>query len=99
MYDLIIRGLDHFLSAGAEGLWALALIYLTSSRSSSTDHGGSISWISLRQFSLLLVLAAWTHIVADVLEHGGPPQIVSGIQALIRFFFYSLYTLPVLDSI
>lgn len=85
MYDPINPGFYHFWSSGVVGLLGLALIYLTSSQSSSTDQGGSISWISLRQFYLLFVLAAWTHIVADVIEHGGLPKIISGIQGLTEF--------------
>ncbi|ESS05675.1 MAG: hypothetical protein A07HB70_02153 [uncultured archaeon A07HB70] len=85
MYDPINPGFYHLWSSGLAGLLGLAWIYLTSSRSPSTDRGGSISWISIRQFYGLLLLAVWTHIAADVVEHGGAPSAISGAQGAIRF--------------
>jgi hypothetical protein len=85
MHEFIHRGLYHFWSSGLAVLLGLVSIYLTSSRSRSEDRDGSISWMSSRQFYLLLLLAVWVHIPADVIEHGGPPKIISGIQGLIEF--------------
>lgn len=85
MYDPINPGFYHLWSSGLAGLLGLAWIYLTSSRSQSTDQDGSTSWISIRQFYGLLLLGAWTHIAADVIEHGGAPNAVSGAQGAIRF--------------
>jgi hypothetical protein len=85
MYDPINPGFYHFWSSGVVGLLALSLIYLTSSQSSPTDRDGYISWISIRQFCLLLLLAVWTHIGADVIEHGGLPKVLSGSRGLIKF--------------
>jgi hypothetical protein len=85
MHGLIHRGLYHFWSSGLAVLLGLVLIYLISSRSRSEDHDGSISWMSSRQFYLLLLLGVWVHIPADVIEHGGPPKIISGLRGLIEF--------------
>jgi hypothetical protein len=84
MVDLT-PGLYHFLSSGLAGLLGLVLIRLTSSSESPAAPGGSTGWISSRQFLLLLVLAAWTHIFADVLEHGHLPRIGEGIAGLVRW--------------
>lgn len=85
MYDPIHPGFYHLWSSGLAGLLGLAWIYLTSSRSPSTARDGSTSWISTRQFYGLLLLAAWTHIAADAVEHGGAPKAISGAQGAIRF--------------
>lgn len=85
MYDPIHPGLYHFWSSGLAVFLGLVLIYSTSPRSQSEDRDGSISWMSSRQFYLLLLLAVWVHIPADVIEHGGPPKIVSGMKGLIEF--------------
>ncbi|MFT4881068.1 MAG: hypothetical protein ACI9HI_001069 [Salinirussus sp.] len=85
MYDPIHPGLYHLWSSALVGLLGLVWIYLTSSPSQSTGHGGSTSWISTRQFYGLLLLAVWTHIGADVVEHGWLPRAVSGAQGAINF--------------
>lgn len=72
----------HFWSSALVGLLALASMRLISSRYSRTDHGGSTSWISSRRLSLLLLLSVWTHIFADVIEHGFLPKVVSGLSGL-----------------
>lgn len=77
--------LFHFLSSGLVGLSGLALIYLISSSTSRTAHGGSTDWISSRQFLLLLLLAVWTAIFVDVAEHGHLPRIGEGIAGLTRW--------------
>ena len=81
----------HFWSSGLVGLLGLAWIYSTSTGSSSADRDGSTSWISSRQFFSLLVLSAWTHIFADVIEHGGPPGIVQGMQGLTDFLLSEVF--------
>lgn len=85
MYEPINPALYHFWSSGLVGLLGLVLIQLISSQSSSTAQDGSSDWISSRQFFLLLLLAVWLHIPADVVEHGYPPRTVSGLQGLTDF--------------
>jgi hypothetical protein len=41
--------------------------------------------MSSRQFLLLLLLATWTHIFADVVEHGYAPRTIEGITGLLRW--------------
>jgi hypothetical protein len=41
--------------------------------------------MSSRQLLLLLVLSAWTHIVADVVEHGYAPRTVEGVSGLLQW--------------
>jgi hypothetical protein len=85
MYDPINPGLYHLWSSALVGLLGLVWIYLTSSPSQSTGQDGFISWISTRQFCGLLLLAVWTHIAADVIEHGFLPRAISGAQGVINF--------------
>jgi hypothetical protein len=85
MYDPINPVWYHFWSSSLVGLLGLLLISLISSRSQSTDLDGSTNWISSQRFYLLLLLAVWLHIPLDIIEHGGPPKIVSGINGLTDF--------------
>lgn len=80
-----IRWLYHFSSSGLVGLLALALMRSISSSTSSTARDGSTNWISSRQFLLLLLLAAWTSIFADVVEHGHLPRIGEGLAGLAQW--------------
>lgn len=73
----------HFWSSALVGLLGLASMRLISWRSSRTAPDGSTSWISLRRLSLLLVLSVWTHIFADVVEHGFLPRAGRGIGGMI----------------
>ncbi|MFD1632342.1 hypothetical protein ACOZ4L_06060 [Haloplanus ruber] len=82
MYDPIHPGFYHFWSSALVGLLGYLSICLISSVSQSTDLRGCGTSISLRQFYLLLVLAVWTHIIADVIEHGYLPRIGWGLQGL-----------------
>jgi hypothetical protein len=90
MYDPINPAWYHFWSSGLVGLLGLVLIYLTTSRSQSTAQDGCTGWISSRQFYLLLLLAVWLHIPADMAEHGYPPRILSGMEGLVEFVTRSL---------
>mgnify|MGYP007124914555 FL=1 len=85
MYDPINPGFYHFWSSGLAGLLGLVLMRSISSSKRSTAHDGSIGWMSSRQFLLLLVLAAWTHIAADVIEHGHLPRIDEGLAGLLSW--------------
>jgi hypothetical protein len=85
MYEPIHPGFYHLWSSALVGGLGLAWIYLTSSPSQSTARDGSISWISTRQFYGLLLLAVWTHIIADIIEHRGLPSAISGAQGAISF--------------
>lgn len=87
MYEPLHPGLYHFWSSGLVGLLALALMYLISSRSSQTARDGSTNSISSRQFLLLLFLSVWTHIFADVIEHGSLPKIIEGVNGAISALF------------
>ncbi len=82
MYDPIHPAFYHFWSSALAASLGLALIYLSSSGKQSGDHGGSISWMSSRQFYSLLLLSVWMHIPADVVEHGFLPRIGSGMRGL-----------------
>ncbi|MFC7139479.1 hypothetical protein ACFQMA_06450 [Halosimplex aquaticum] len=73
----------HFWSSALVGLLGLASMRLISWRYSSTAPDGSTSWISSRRVCLLLLLSVWTHIFADVIEHGFLPKIGSGLGGLI----------------
>lgn len=73
----------HFWSSALVGLLALASMRLISWRSSRTDPDGSTSWISSRRVSLLLVLSVWTHIFADVVEHGFLPRVNRGLDGMM----------------
>lgn len=77
--------LYHFLSSGLVGLLGLALMRSTSSSTSSTAPDGSTNWISSRQFLFLLLLAVWTSIFADVVEHGHLPRIGEGLAGLAQW--------------
>lgn len=85
MYEVYYRGLYHLLSSGSVGLLAWLLMYSTYSPFSSPARGGSTSSISWSQLRVPLLLAVWTHIIADIVEHGGPPEVVAGITGLLRF--------------
>lgn len=85
MYDALNAVFYHFWSSGLVGLLGLALMRSISSSTWSTDRDGSIGWMSSRQFLLLLCLAAWTHIVADVIEHGHLPRIEEGVAGLLSW--------------
>jgi hypothetical protein len=67
------------------GLLAWALISLTSTEQSLADHAGSTGWTYWSHLRLPLVLAAWTHIIADIIEHGELPRAVNGARMLVRF--------------
>ena len=85
MYEPLNPGFYHFWSSGLAGLLGLVLIRSMSSNTPSTARDGSTGWMSSRQFLLLLVLAAWTHIVADVIEHGHLPRIDEGLAGLLSW--------------
>lgn len=85
MYEPVNPGFYHFWSSALVGSLGYLSIYLTSLGTQSTDQDGSAVSISSRQFYLLLLLAVWTHILADVVEHGSLPQINRGIQGLLGY--------------
>lgn len=87
MIDPFHPGLYHLWSSGSVGLLAWLLMRATSSGSSSTAHGGSTSSTCWSQLRIPLLLAVWTHIIADLIEHGGLPRIASGLSELLRFLF------------
>lgn len=91
MYDPIHPAFYHFWSSGLVGLLGLASIYLISTRRSSAARDGSTNWMSSRRLYLLLLLAAWTHIPADVIEHGNGPRISNGIRQLAAFLHQLLF--------
>jgi hypothetical protein len=84
MIDAYHRGLYHFVSSGAVGLLAWLLICWISSSSSSTGHAGSTGSTWRWHWRIPLLLAVWTHIVADVVEHGNLPRLASGVMELFR---------------
>jgi len=83
MTELLVRVAYHFLSSALVGSLALAWISSTGSRSSRPARGGFTSSISSRQWCSLLVLSVWTHIFADVLEHGSLPKIADGLTGAL----------------
>lgn len=92
MYDPIHPVFYHFWSSGLVGLLGLGLMYLISSLQPSTAPNGSVNWMSLPRFCLLLLLAVWVHIPADIIEHGYQPRIASGIAGLIEFLLSILHS-------
>jgi hypothetical protein len=83
MNDLVLRVFYHLWSSSLAGSLALASISLTASRSSRADRDGFTNWIYSRRFALALVFSVWTHIGADVIEHGSAPKICEGIRGVI----------------
>jgi hypothetical protein len=86
MYIPIDRVWYHFWSSALAGVLVLALIHLISSRLSSPDRDGYINWIYLRRLRLALLFSVWTHIFADIFEHGYFPRIIAGLTGAVQTF-------------
>lgn len=93
MYDPISPWFYHFWSSGFVGLLAWLWISSTSTKQLEEDQNGLTNWTFWSQLRLPLLLAVWTHITADVIEHGYPPRIINGMQQLIRFLLDHLLDL------
>lgn len=93
MLDLFVRGLYHFVSSGFVGWLVWRSTGSMSSGSWSTGLTGSTSSISWSRLRLALLSAVWTHIIADMVEHGYPPKLHEGIAGFGRWLIDLLATL------
>jgi hypothetical protein len=84
MYDPIHPGFYHFWSSASVGLLVWLSTYSTWSPWSLTAPDGSTIWKFWWQLRVPLLCAVWTHIVADVVEHGYLPRVDRAIVGVFE---------------